>query len=100
MGTECSNLKQAKGKAYIATLSDESKKKEESSENCLTLVAPHENQDDLYYSEHGDRELKEILSHVHGTHEAERVQSEESDKAKHNEDRKRHITSEDHIIGR
>jgi hypothetical protein len=43
MRTECGNLKQAKGKAYIATLSDESEKNEESPENCLTLVAPHEN---------------------------------------------------------
>jgi hypothetical protein len=59
MRIECANLKQAKGKAYIATLSDESGKEEESPENCLTLVAPHENQDDLYYSEHGDEELKE-----------------------------------------
>jgi hypothetical protein len=30
MRTECANLKQAKGKAYIATLRDESEKEEES----------------------------------------------------------------------
>jgi hypothetical protein len=59
MRTECANLKQAKGKAYIATLSNESEKEEESPEKCLTRVAPRENQADLYYSEHGDEELKE-----------------------------------------
>jgi hypothetical protein len=59
MKTECANLKHAKGKAYIATLSNESEKEEESPEKCLTRVAPHENQVDLYYSEHGDEELKE-----------------------------------------
>jgi len=59
MRTECANRKQAKWKAYIATLSDESEKEEESPEDCQTLVAPHENQDDLYYSEHGDEELRE-----------------------------------------
>jgi hypothetical protein len=59
MRTECANLKQAKGKAYIATLSDESEKEEESPEDCLTRVASCENQDDLYYSEHGDEALKE-----------------------------------------
>jgi hypothetical protein len=58
MRTECANLKQAKGKAYIATLSNESEKEEESSKKCLTHVTPGENQDDLYYSEHGDEELK------------------------------------------
>jgi hypothetical protein len=59
MKTECANLNQAKGKTYIATPSNESVKDEESPEKCLTRVAPHENQDDLYYSEHGDEELKE-----------------------------------------
>jgi hypothetical protein len=59
MRTECANLKQAKGKAYIVTLSNESEKEEKSLEKCLTHVAPRENQDDLYYSEHGDEELKE-----------------------------------------
>jgi hypothetical protein len=42
MRTECANLKQAKGKAYIATLSYVSEKEEESSENFLACVAPHE----------------------------------------------------------
>jgi hypothetical protein len=53
MRTICANLKQNKGKACIATLSNESEKEEESLENCLTLAAPYENQDNLYYSEHG-----------------------------------------------
>jgi hypothetical protein len=44
---------------YIATLSNESEKEEESPENYLTLVTLYENQDDLYYSKHGDEELKE-----------------------------------------
>jgi len=52
-------LNRLKGKAYIATLSNESEKEEESPEKCLTRVAPHENQDDLYCFEHGDEELKE-----------------------------------------
>jgi hypothetical protein len=59
MRTECANLKQAKGKAYIATLNNVSEKEEEYSEKCLTWMAPRENQDDLYYSEHGVKELKE-----------------------------------------
>jgi len=59
MGIECSNLKQAKGKAYIATLNAESKKEEESLENFLACVAPHEDQDDLHYSEHSDEKLKD-----------------------------------------
>jgi hypothetical protein len=54
MRTECANLKQDKGKAYIATLSNESEKEKESPEKCLTCVTPSENQDNLYYSEHGD----------------------------------------------
>jgi len=59
MRTECANLKQAKGKAYIGTLCNKSEKEEESPKKCLTRVAPRENQDNLYYSEHGDEELKE-----------------------------------------
>jgi len=49
MRTKCANLRQAKGKTYIATLSDESKKEEESPKNFLACVAPHEDQDNLYY---------------------------------------------------
>jgi len=59
MRTECVNLKQAKEKAYNATLSDESEKEEESPKNFLAFVAPHEDQDDLHYSEHSDEKLKE-----------------------------------------
>jgi hypothetical protein len=59
MKTECANLKQAKKKVYIVTLSDESEKEKESPKNCLASVAPHEDQDDLHYSEHGDEKLKE-----------------------------------------
>jgi hypothetical protein len=55
---ECTNLKQAKGKAYIATLSVESEKEEESPENILACVAPHEDQEDLHYSKHSDEKLK------------------------------------------
>jgi hypothetical protein len=42
MRTECANLTQAKGKAYIATLSNESEKEEESPEKCLARVTPGE----------------------------------------------------------
>jgi hypothetical protein len=49
MRTKCANLRQAKGKTYIATLSDESKKEEESPKNFLACVAPHEDQDNLHY---------------------------------------------------
>jgi hypothetical protein len=59
MRTECANLKQAKGKGDNATLSDEFEKEEESPENFLAFVAPHEDQDDLHYSEHSDEKLKE-----------------------------------------
>jgi hypothetical protein len=37
MRTECANLKQAKGKAYSTTLSDESEKEEESPDNFSIL---------------------------------------------------------------
>jgi hypothetical protein len=59
MRTECANLKQAKGKAYNAILSDESEKEEVSPENFLACVAPHEDQDDLHHSEHSYEKLKE-----------------------------------------
>jgi hypothetical protein len=42
MRAKCANLKRAKGKAYITTLSNESEKEEESPENFLACVAPHE----------------------------------------------------------
>lgn len=59
MRIECANLKQAKGKAYNAILNDESEKEEVSLENFLACVAPHEDQDDLHYSEHSYEKLKE-----------------------------------------
>jgi hypothetical protein len=57
--TECANLKQAKGKAYIVTLSDESEKGEKYPENFLACVAPHEDQNVLHYSKHSDEKIKE-----------------------------------------
>jgi hypothetical protein len=63
---DCGNLKQGKGKAYNATLSDESEEKETPAQDqkFLAFVAPHEDQEDSqsYYSEHSDEdggELKE-----------------------------------------
>jgi len=43
MKTECANLKQAKGKAYIATLGNDFEKEGESPKKCLTRVASREN---------------------------------------------------------
>jgi hypothetical protein len=57
---DCGNLKQGKGKAYNATLSDESdEEKAPEQENFLAFVAPHVEEDS--YSEHSDEgeELKE-----------------------------------------
>jgi hypothetical protein len=58
---DCGNLKQGKGKAYNATLSDESEEEEAyEQEKFLAFVAPHEEEEDSY-SEHIDdgEELKE-----------------------------------------
>jgi hypothetical protein len=57
---DCGNLKKGKGKAYNATLSDESKEEAPESEKFMASVAPHE-EEDSYYSEHSDNgeELKE-----------------------------------------
>jgi hypothetical protein len=61
---ECANLKKVKGKAYNATLSDESEKEEETlaEEKFLAFVAPHEEQEDLqsYYYEHSDEDGEEL----------------------------------------
>jgi hypothetical protein len=46
---DCGNLKQAKGKAYNAILSDESKEEEETpgkDKKFLAFVAPHEDKED------------------------------------------------------
>jgi hypothetical protein len=58
---DCENLKQGKGKAYNATLSDESEEeKAPDQEKFLAFVAPHVEEEDSY-SEHSDdgEELKE-----------------------------------------
>jgi hypothetical protein len=58
--SECANLKKMKGKAFNATLSDESEKEEETSEEekFLAFVAPYEENKDSqsYYSELNDDE--------------------------------------------
>jgi hypothetical protein len=58
--TECANLKKLKGKAFNTTLSDESEKEEETSEeeNFLAFVAPHKEKKDSqsYYSENSEEE--------------------------------------------
>jgi hypothetical protein len=51
---DCGNLKQGKGKAYNATLSDESEEeKAPEEEKFLAFVAPHVEEEDSY-SEHSD----------------------------------------------
>jgi len=58
---DCGNLKQSKGKAYNATLSDESEEEEApEQEKFLAFVAPHVEEEDSYW-EHSDdgEELKE-----------------------------------------
>jgi hypothetical protein len=62
---DCVNLKQVKGKAYNATLSDESEEEEETpaqDQKFLAFVAPHEDQEDSqsYYSEHSDEDREEL----------------------------------------
>jgi len=58
--TECANMKKLKGKAFNATLSDESEKEEETpeEEKFLAFVAPHEENEDSqsYYSENSEEE--------------------------------------------
>jgi len=57
---ECANLKKLKGKAFNATLSDESEKEEETSEEekFLTFAAPNEENEgsQSYYSENSEEE--------------------------------------------
>jgi hypothetical protein len=58
---DCENLKQAKGNAYNAILSDESEEEEETpgkDQKFLAFVAPHEDQKDsqFYYSERSDED--------------------------------------------
>jgi hypothetical protein len=58
--TECANLKKQIGKAFNATLSDESEKEEETSEEekFLAFVAPHKDKEDSqsYYYENSEEE--------------------------------------------
>jgi hypothetical protein len=58
---DCENLKQGKGKAYNATLSDESEEEETPTQDqFLAFVAPHEEEEDSYYSEHSDEDEEEL----------------------------------------
>jgi uncharacterized protein YifE (UPF0438 family) len=56
--TECANLKKQRGKAFNATLDDESEKEEETpeEEKFLAFVGPHEGKEDSqsYYSENSE----------------------------------------------
>jgi len=55
------NLKQGKGKAYNATLSDESEEEETPAQDqFLAFVAPHEDEEDSYFSEHSDEDGEEL----------------------------------------
>jgi hypothetical protein len=62
--TECTNLKKLKGKAFNATLSDESEKEEETpeEEKFLAFMAPHEEKEDSqsYYSENSEGEIQYV----------------------------------------
>jgi hypothetical protein len=68
MPADCGNLKEAKRKAYNATLSDESKEEEEKKKTpgkdhkFLAFVAPHEDHEDSqsYYSECSDEDGEEL----------------------------------------
>jgi hypothetical protein len=73
---DCGNLKQGKGKAYNATLSDESEEEESPDQDkFLAFVAPHVEEEDSYYLEHSDEdgeELNEAYKILYVTQEAER----------------------------
>jgi hypothetical protein len=59
--TDYGNLKQGKGKAYNATLNDESEEEETSAQDqFLAFVATHEDEEDCYYSEHSDEDREEL----------------------------------------
>jgi hypothetical protein len=58
---DCGNLKQGKGKAYDAILSDESEEEESPAQDqFLAIMAPHEEDEDSYYSEHSDEDGEEL----------------------------------------
>jgi hypothetical protein len=55
------NLKQGQGKAYNATLNDESEEEESPDQDkILAFMAPHEQEEDSYYSEHSDEDGDEL----------------------------------------
>jgi hypothetical protein len=59
---KCGNLKLVKGKAYNATLSDESKNEESlEQEKFLAFVAPHVEEEDFDHLEHGDKDGKNSM---------------------------------------
>jgi hypothetical protein len=53
---DCGNLKQGKGKASNATLSDESEEEAPKQEIFLAFVAPLVEEEDSYYSEHSEED--------------------------------------------
>jgi len=55
---DCGNLKKGKGKAYNVTLSDESEEDAPESDKFLAFVAPYIEEEDSYYSEHSENEVK------------------------------------------
>jgi hypothetical protein len=58
---DCGNLKQGKGKAYNATLSDESEEEESPDQDkFLAFVAPHVEEENSYYSKHSDEDGEEL----------------------------------------
>jgi RNA-binding protein YhbY len=62
---DCVNLKRENGNAYNATLSDKSEEEESlEQEKFLTFVAPHEEEEDSYYSEHSDEDGKNSRKHI------------------------------------
>jgi hypothetical protein len=69
----CGNLKQGKGKACNATLSDESEEEETPAlDQFLAFVAPHEDEENSYYSEPSDEdgeELKEASKFIYAEFE-------------------------------
>jgi hypothetical protein len=68
---DCGNLKKGKGKAYNVTLSDESEEDAPESNKFLAFVAPYIEEEDSYYSEHSDNEvkLKEAYKTLYREHE-------------------------------
>jgi hypothetical protein len=57
---DCRNLKQGKGKAYNATLNDESEEEEISGQDQFLAFVAHEDEEDSYYFEHSDEDGEEL----------------------------------------